>query len=128
MTDKHLWEVDHAYYCNQGNYYASESVGEEYKSFSDFMASEGDSDMDMNLLFRWDWVEQDDDGKSTFKGDVNYRNGELRLFWMGQRKGLYRYSLIEVCRADEGAVRNFLQPRMEHLLSLWAPLSIGSTS
>jgi len=41
---------------------------------------------------------------------------------MGQRKGLYRWSIIEVCRADEPAVIAFLQPRLEHLASLWLPL------
>lgn len=120
---KHLWEVGHAYYCNEGNYYTSESVEGRYLSFADFLAAEGDSDMDYNLLFRWDWDEQNDDGQETFNGDNYYRNGRLKLFWMGQRKGLYRYSTIDVCRADEQEVIKFLKPRMAHLLSLWEPLS-----
>jgi hypothetical protein len=123
QESKRLWEVEHDYYCNQGNYFAAESVEAAYRSFAEFLAEEGDSDMDYNLLFRWDWQEQGDDGEPNFNGDVNYRNGKLLLFWMGQRKGVYRYSTIEVCRADEPAVIAFLRPRWEHLRSLWMPLS-----
>lgn len=120
---KHLWEAKHSYYCNEGNYFSNESVERTYSSFADFLSKEGDSDMDYNLLFRWDWKEENDDGESNFNGDVYYRNGELKLFWMGQRKGLYRYSIVDVCRADESAVIEFLKPRMLHLFSLWEPLA-----
>ena len=120
---KHLWEASHLYYCNEGNYFAGESMESSYRSFADFIAEEGDSDMDYNLLFRWDWVEENaETGETTFNGDVNYRNGKLKLFWMGQRKGLYRWSVVEVCRADEPAVIKFLKPRLAHLMSLWSPL------
>jgi len=119
----HLWEIDHSYYCNQGNYFAKESVGDHFKSFQEFIAEYKDADFDMNLVFRWDWDEIDEDTeKSNYNGDDNYRNGKLYIFWMGQRKGLYRYSTAEVCRADEPAVIEFLQPRLEHLKQLWAPL------
>jgi hypothetical protein len=124
MAEKHLWEVDHDYYCNQGNYFASESVESAYRSWADFLAEQGDSDMDMNLVFRWDWQEQyAESGETNFTGDVNYRNGKLLVFWMGQRKGLYRYSTVEVCRADEPAVIAFLRPRWEHLRKLWEPIA-----
>lgn len=119
---KHLWEVEHPYYCNEGNYYApgNDQPTEAYKTFSAFLAEEGDADMDMNLLFRFDWSEDDD---TAFNGDPYYRNGKLLLFWMGQRKGLYRWTEIEVCRADEPAVIEFLRPRFAHMLRLWEPLT-----
>lgn len=118
---KHLWEVDHPYYCNEGNYYAGgrEQPNTHYKSWADFMSEFGDADFDMNLLFRWDWSEDE----TPFNGDANYRNGELAVFWMGQRKGLYFWSTVEVCRADEPAVIEFLRPRLKHLLKLWEPLT-----
>lgn len=126
-TDKtmpHLWEVEHSYYCNEGNYYARESVCTEYKRWSDFFDEQGDSDLDMNLVFRWDWSEESgEEGSNTYAGDDNYRNGVLKIFWMGQRKGLYRYSLVQVCRADEPAVRAFLEARWAHLRALWAPIA-----
>lgn len=122
---KHLWEADHAYYCNEGNFFANSHQLDagEYDTFEGFLEEEGDSDMDYNLLFRWDWIEEDPEtGESTFNGDEHHRNGQLKLFWMGQRKGLYRWSVIDVCRADEPAVIAFLKPRLAHLMSLWAPL------
>ncbi len=119
----HLWDAKHSYYCNEGNYFASESCESSYKSFAEFIAEDGHADFDMNLLFRFDWEEESDDGGSTFNGDVNYRNGVLKLFWMGQRKGLYRWTVVEVCRADEPAVIEFLKPRLQHLLELWSPFT-----
>jgi hypothetical protein len=118
----HLWEVKHPYYCNEGNFFASESVGSEFKSWAKFIEEFGDADMDMNLLFRWDWREGEEYGLGPFTGDVNYRNGRLLVFWMGQRKGLYQYSTVEVCRADESAVIEYLRPRWEHMRLLWEPL------
>lgn len=121
----HLWEADHAYYCNEGNYFASDTeCSARYRTWAEFFESEGNSDMDYNLLFRWDWKEgpEGEDSGSAFNGDVNYRNGILLLFWMGQRKGLYRWTEVEVCRADEAAVIAFLQPRLDYLADLWAPL------
>lgn len=121
----HLWEVDHPYYCNEGNYYAPgrEQPFTEYGRLAEFLSENADSDFDMNLVFRWDWSEDNDDGEPTYDGDENYRNGKLKIFWMGQRKGLYRWTVIDVCRADEPKVIEFLRPRLAHLLSLWAPLT-----
>lgn len=121
-TGKHLWEINHPYYCNLGNYYSNEP-GDEFKSFTDFLAEHGESDFDMNLVFRFDWKEGEDHDAGAYTGDDNYRNGRLEIFWMGQRKGLYRFSTVEVCRADEPAVLKFLKPRWEHMKQLWEPLS-----
>jgi len=122
QTEKHLWEVDHDYYCNEGNYFSND-CGSEFSSFSDFILQEGDSDIGLNLIFRWDWDENHPEtGQSTFNGDPYYRNGKLKLFFIGQRKGLFRFSIIDVCRKDEDEVIKFLQPRMQYLFSLWQPL------
>ena|ERR1700743_3258422 len=123
---KHLWEVDHPYYCNEGNYFArgTDRVHDEFSRWADFWEEYKDADFDMNLVFRWDWKEEHpESGETNFTGDVNYRNGKLLIFWMGQRKGLYRWSEIQVCRADEPLVIKFLRPRLEHLKKLWEPLS-----
>jgi hypothetical protein len=124
----HLWEANHPYYCNEGNYYTSESIGAEYKSWGEFVASEGDADLDMNLIFRFDWLEGEDHDLLPYNGDDYYRNGKLMLFYMGQRKGLYRYCSIEVCRADEPAVSEWLMIRWNHMKLLWAPLSGAEAS
>lgn len=121
---KHLWEVDHAYYCNEGNYYAAGNNQPylAHKSWADFIAEAGDDDLDMNLVFRWDWHEGEGYELAEFNGDVNYRNGKFLVFFLGQRKGLYRWAEIEVCRADEPAIIEYLKPRLDHLLGLWEPL------
>ncbi len=113
MTEagKHLWEIDHPYYCNEGNYYAHESVETAYHSWADFVEHEGDSDFDMNLVFRWDWSKAD--AENELDHDI------LSIFWMGQRKGLYRYSTIEINEADEPAVKEWLTKRWQHLVLLW---------
>lgn len=89
--EKRLWEVNHPYYCNEGNYYAPgrEQPVSVHK-----------------------------------KGDDHYRNGKLFIFWMGQRKGLYRWSEIEICRADEPAARKWLEARFKHMLKLWEPFHV----
>lgn len=121
----HLWEVDHSYYCNEGNFYArpDSGLGPRYKSFAEFLEEWDSADLDMNLVFRWDWHEGEDWGASEYNGDPNYRNGLFKVFMMGQRKGLYNWLVVEVCRADEPAVIEYLRPRLAHLFSLWAPLS-----
>lgn len=121
---KHLWEVDHSYYCNESNYFAPgrEQPTAHYKSWADFISEEGDSDLDMNLVFRWDWREGEGWDLAPYNGDDYYRNGKLLLFIMGQRRGLYRWATIEVCRADEPAVIEYLRPRWERLKDLWEPI------
>jgi hypothetical protein len=119
---QHLWEAKHPYYCNEGNYF-NNGCGDEFKTWAQFHEAYADSDMDMNLVFRFDWREGEDWGAGAFNGDANYRNGKLLIFWMGQRKGLYRWSEIQVCRADEPVVIEFLKPRWEHMRELWAPLA-----
>ena len=118
----HLWEVKHSYYCESGQYFGGETTTFDYKTFPDFLESMGDCDLDYNLLFRWDWSENDEEGNTNFNGDNYYRNGKLSLFFMAQRKGYHFTNCVEVCRADEPVVRAFLEPRLAHLLSLWEPV------
>lgn len=121
---RHLWECEHSYYCSTKNYYCNESTC-SFKCLEDFLASEGDADMDYNLLFRWDWLEEDEKtGECNYNGDNYYRNGELRLFFMGQRKGLYRSACVQVCRADEPKIVEYLRPRWEYMQRLWEPFAL----
>ncbi len=129
---KHLWEVDHPYYCTEGGYFhtqAQHKTVHEFKSWAEFLDEMGKADMDYSLLFRWDWSESDPEtDESTFTGDNYYRNGRLGLFFMHQRKGFHSTSVVEVCRADEPAVIAYLQPRLDYLMRLWAPLSHPSAA
>ncbi len=118
----HLWEADHSYYCSEANYYSREPHTQHatWHSFASLFAA---SDLDMNMVFRFDWYEGEDWGATPFNGDVNYRNGRLMMFFMMQRKGIYACHEISVCRADEPAVIEFLRPRWDYMRELWQPLS-----
>lgn len=122
---KHLWEVRHPYYCNEGNHYApgNDQPVCTYDSWQDFFAEEGDSDFDMNLLFRWDWREADPEEELW-----GNKEETLLLFWVGQRKGLYRWSEIKVTKADELVIRAWLQARFEYLAAMWSPFELAARS
>ena len=125
---RHLWDFDHPYYCSESNYFAKESECScHYQRWQDFIEEHGDADVAPNLLFRFDWIPPWKDGYSEqpieWQGDEYYRDSVLKLFYMGQRKGLYRWVTVDVCRADEPAVREWLQVRWDHMRKLWEPLS-----
>ena len=105
---KRLWEADHPYYCNDGNFFDN-GCTDNHDSWRDFVTEQGDADKDMNLVFRWDW-------KSVGRE-------RLQICWMTQRKGYYRTSFVYVERANEPEIRAWLADRFSHLLKLWEPLS-----
>jgi hypothetical protein len=114
----HLWEVEHPYYCNLGNFYSND-CGQRYNSFDDFLGEWGDADMDYNLLFRWDWREAEYYRESN---DEDVRTHDiLEIFWMLQRKGAYTFCEIKVTKDEEQKVINFLRPRWEYMARLWRP-------
>lgn len=120
----HLWEAKHPYYAQEGNYYSNE-CHITFGTWAEFIAAEGDADMDLNLIYRWDWQRPEDDNgkKLRLNPDPYYRDMTLKLFYIGQRKALARSVNVSVCQADEPAVRKWLTPRLSRLLKLWAPLA-----
>lgn len=117
----HLWEVDHPYYMNEGNYYAN-GCHEEFDSFEDFLASWADADIDMNRVHRWDWREGDYWGIFTPEGDPDIR-GELMVFFVLQRKARLMSCSVPVRRSDEPAVKEYLRPHFERELAIWSPFT-----
>jgi len=112
----HLWEPEHPYYCASGNFF---KVGyhSNYPTWGDFIATAGGWDLDMDLLFRWDW----------HKPDAGVM-GTLSLYFVRQRKG-YNYSIdVQVHPDEEPEVRTYLQARLDHLLAMWAPLTTTATA
>lgn len=118
--DKRLWEIDHSYYMTEGNFFQG-GCHEVYRSWAEFIDAEGNSDLDLNYVVRWDWLEGDDYGAGEYTGDPNYRNGRFMVQFVGQRKALLRSVEVEVCRNDEPAVIAYIQPRFEYMKELWAP-------
>lgn len=116
-----LYEVDHEYYCNDGNYFDNKCL-QEYKCWSDYLAENRDAEDYYNLIFRWDWVANEDEDENVIKSDdIYYRESTLKLYYMGQRKGLFRIVHVQVCKADEPKVREFLEKKWEYLKTLWLP-------
>lgn len=119
---KHLWEYDHPYYCTDGNYlaipYEHPECWEEYDSWQDFFEEWGDSDPDMNLVFRWDWRAW----HLEFPEEHPEENHVLKLFVMLQRKAFSKSISVAVTADDEPAVREWLTERAKTVAAIWAPL------
>jgi len=105
MLKKHLWDIEHSYYCNK-----SREINQKFKSWKEFIDT-GDIDFDMNLLFRWDWS-VDDRGLNI-----------LHLFWILQRKSSFITDSIIVSKSDEGEIIEWLNERFDHLFKLWEPIA-----
>lgn len=112
---KHLWEADHPYYCTLSDFLSGETQ-HNYESWGDFLTVMSDSDMDYNLVFRWDWYSASNP-EHEIEADV------LQIFIMQQRKGKFVSAQIQVDPTDEPAVIEWLRPRLNHLMELWQPLS-----
>jgi hypothetical protein len=100
----------HPYYCNTANYYIHPYEGAvKYDSWELFLGDKTLLDLDLNLLFRWDWVES---------------TGTLFLFFIQQRKGLFRAVEVQVVPEDEPSVREWLTPRWKRMVEIWSPISL----
>jgi hypothetical protein len=122
MTTPRLWEVDHPYYCTEGNYYARPADGlhTEYASWAEFIADWGNTDPDMNLVFRWDWKRADPQDYEPYGEEVPADT--LQVFWVLQRKAILRSTECTVTEADEPAVRAWLAERATTIRAIWEPL------
>ncbi|WP_042174584.1 hypothetical protein [Streptomyces sp. NBRC 110035] len=125
MTDDtaqpHLWEIDHPYYCKEGNYYKN-GLHDTYASWTEFQEEWGDADKDMNLVFRWDW--QRDDGEYLEEGE-DPEPDTLLVFWVIQRKAILRSTECIVTEEDEPAVRAWLAERGQYLAAIWEPFTLA---
>ena len=100
MSKKHLW--DHT--VKRPFHYPGYS--ESFSNWKSFLEEWGDADMDYNLLFRFGW-----------EGDT------LKMLFAMQRRGGFTEASVQVEKADESAIRAFLEPRGRHLIENWAPLT-----
>lgn len=106
----HLWEIEHPFRCEP----QTGTLYRRYNTMANFLAEMGESDVDLNLLVRWDWRMADGATPGT---------GKLALQQVMQRHGYLTTIEISVAAEDEPEVREYLIPRMAHLLQLWQPLT-----
>lgn len=115
----HLWEAEHPYYAAEGNYYASGHHA-VFDSVESFIADEGPADIDMNLVYRWDWQPFDREPEDPAEYDT------LSIYFIGQRKAKARSAEVRIDPKDrervEPMVRAYLAPRLARLLEIWAPM------
>ncbi|MEU6365699.1 hypothetical protein ABZ876_08080 [Streptomyces sp. NPDC046931] len=126
-AEQHLWESDHPYYCTEGNYFVPgtrwDEVHAEYDSWTEFYAAWGNSDEDMNLVFRWDWKR--DSGEYLEEGEEPEPD-KLHVYWVLQRKAILRSTVCVVTEADEPAVRAWLVERAKTIAAIWAPIVLST--
>jgi len=127
----HLWEFDHPYYCNEGNYlyspmrHSDVEVHEVFSSWQEFKDADGfySADRDMNLLFRWDWKAWHLDYPDDYPDEEGRAERHvLKLYFMLQRKAFCRSMDIEVTEADEPEVRVWLEECARTIRALWEPI------
>ena len=111
-----LWETDHPYYCTEGNYYQN-GLHETFDTWADYIAEWGDYDIDMNLIFRWDWFTPDPEFSEP--GDPD----QLVIHRVLQRKAILRSEAIYITKEDEPAVREYLKPYADRMKEIWHPLA-----
>lgn len=107
--------VEHPYYCSDSNYYERNSI--KYETMSDFLADWMDNDVDMNLCFRWDVFEKEDDEENKTGA---YR---AKIFIMHQRKGKFQPIIID--SFDQSEADQFIEYLEKHknkIMQLWSPL------
>ena len=121
----HLWEVDHPYYMNEGNYYQS-GCHSDFESLDDFLAEWAECDIDYNRVHRWDWREGDDwEIVSDGSDDVV---GRLSIYFVMQRKANLHSCDVAVRRSDEPRVIEFLKPHAAREVAIWHPLILPMAS
>jgi hypothetical protein len=104
--------VKHNYYASESNYYSNE-CSFNYDTWKDFHNEMGDSNTDMNLVYRWD-VNQSEDEQTYY----------MEVFIIGQRKGKYMASFIEVVTdEDVKSIVEYLNKSWKKLNQIWLPLS-----
>jgi len=111
MSTQKLWETKHPYHCSES--------GDDFQSWQDFIDEWDDADADMNLLFRFDFLDNED-----YQEEWQLFEGErlIRLNYIHQRKGYVSTQTVRVRERDESAIRLWLQQRFEYLKTLWTPL------
>lgn len=131
--NKKLWEIDHPYYCEESGYYYNTNgangvtgwgAAMEYDGFDDFIDEWEDCDLDMNFIFRWDWLKCVTPEEIDNYSDDDEPIHRLTLFYMMQRKGCKKVITINGMKdSDEKRVIEFLEPRWEYMKSMWEGLS-----
>jgi len=110
--------VKHDYYCSDNSYF-SLGFDTNYKTFNDFLSEMGESDDDMNLVFRFDIKERDIE-----EIDENTSKYYMEVFMVHQRKGRFVPFFIEnIYESDFEAIKIYLEKKYLKMQKIWSPFS-----
>jgi hypothetical protein len=120
-----LKETNHPYYCSINNFYVGNHNNEnwgrgEFSDWKEFKSSlYYNGDKDLNLLFRFDICQKDDDNGNLI--DSFY----IELFYILQRKGIFAPVFINsINKNNMDEIEFFLKERYEYLKGLWFEFNV----
>ncbi len=133
-----LYNIKHPYYCTHDNFFKRPSSQCEtrfkFNSFDEFLKNCGSMDEDLNFLFRWDWINQENERHKALelhekyskelKFDDTYsdQSDKLELFYFLQRKGYMIVIIVDVSKDDEEKVKDYLTSKFNHIKLTWNPI------
>lgn len=107
----------HPYYCCDVNYYSNKAA-QRNETFEEFLDEWSGADLDYNLLFRWDVIENDEDEKEN--------TYFFKAFFILQRKGIFMPVHVDVIEEkDVPSLLEFLKPYQCKMQKIWEPLSLS---
>ena len=115
-----LWEFSPPYYVPDHAWNSGEGPT-EWRSWGKFVLEYGDAIPELHAIC-WQWCEGEDHDLPKYGGDPYYRGARLEIGMWKAGKGLYACHHIDVCRADEPAVREYLGRCWTYTRELWGPV------
>lgn len=125
-----LEATNHEYYCSNSNYYVGDYNGEnhglcEYETWNEFkedwMFDGNIIDHDYNHCFRFDIRNKYDEEKDEDIQDEYY----LELFFILQRKGIFRPVIIKTIKEDDMyELEQYLKECCNYLKKQWEEVEV----
>lgn len=121
-----LKETNHSYYCSETNYYVKQSKNYgrcDYDTWDEFkqvwLNEDSSIDCDYNLCFRYD-IKQ----KRDIEISEVVESYELWLFFVLQRKGIYRPVVIRnITKDDMVQLETFLNLQWKYIKNQWQEIN-----
>jgi len=110
--------AEHDYYCSDSSWF-NLGFDTNYKTFKDFHAEMGQSDDDMNLVFRFDIKERE-------QNEIENETSKyyMEIFMVHQRKGRFVPFFIEnVFEEDFELLKQYLEKKYLKIQQIWSPFS-----
>ena len=108
----------HPYYCSETNYFSNDHCA-KWENATEFLDCMENSDIDMNLVFRWD-IERNTD----IETGEELEGYHARVFIIQQRKGIFYPHYIKSITEDElERFLKYIEKHWKRMNEMWAPIS-----